>query len=178
MTLKDTLSKLSTTDPSGEDAKAERERLIGIFKEAISALYNKVESFLEEYTASGGLRITKGTTVVEEEHFGRYHAPTMTIFAGSLAVMLVPAGLAVIGARGRIDMSRQGRPAEDDQIWLLRAAAGTGGEEQWAITMPPPPGTHIGGPRFRPGAFGPPTRITKELTKQTFELCLDHLLKL
>ena len=71
------------------------------------------------------------------------------------------------GAKGRVDMYRQGRVGEADRIMLLRVETSPPDPPRWEITVPPKPGM----PRISP------QRLARALlTKQTLEQAIDFLL--
>ncbi|MBZ0255232.1 hypothetical protein K8I31_04175 [bacterium] len=72
--------------------------------EQIDLFFEKVESFLKPYMESNKIVLEYDKQMIEEEYIGEYEVRTAGISIGSIKLKLVPKGMNVIGAHGRIDL--------------------------------------------------------------------------
>jgi len=70
----------------------------------LSNFYEKIESFLEEYTKSGKLSYQFSKKEIVEEYISSYSVSVMNIKLGEHRVKLEPIGTNIIGAHGRVDL--------------------------------------------------------------------------
>lgn len=80
------------------------EKQLAEWKDYLDQLYQKVESFLSQYTNSKKINIEYGSKEIFEEKLGTYEVPTITIIIGGKKISFDPIGTYLIGARGRVDM--------------------------------------------------------------------------
>lgn len=149
MALRETIERL-------RDAQGDREDpadIVARWKGAVSKLYDDIAAWLKPYIDDGDLALERVTKAVQEEATGPYEIDGLDIEVGTETVRLEPKGAVVIGALGRIDISRLG---SGDPLFLV-------------LTGPPQqPTWHLVKPSER-------TRATA-LTKETFEATLEELL--
>lgn len=67
-------------------------------------LYKHVESFLQEYTDRGEIRISYRDIELNEENIGTYKAPEMIMKIGRQEVTMAPIGTLLVGTKGRVDV--------------------------------------------------------------------------
>jgi hypothetical protein len=67
-------------------------------------LYNMIEAFLKDYTASGEIELLYKEVPLNEENIGSYMANQMTVKIGPQEITLKPVGTLLIGAKGRVDV--------------------------------------------------------------------------
>lgn len=82
---------------------------------------NNLLSSMESWAMAEGLKVSKSEVELNEEVYGRYLAPKITILHpdGSMLAEITPIGASVLGANGRVDM--QGYA---DKVILLDLDAG------------------------------------------------------
>ncbi len=83
----------------------------------VNSLFAEIETWLR----AAGLKILKTDIEINEEDYGSYHAPKITVLspAGTELAEITPVGASILGANGRVDM--QGFA---DKIILLDMDAG------------------------------------------------------
>jgi len=93
--------KRRASEERGEDFQHQREQWL----DRLNALYKEIEGWLYPAREKGHLSITYRKIPLMEDLLGRYEAPVMRIqFYNGRFIDLTPAGLHVIGARGRVDI--------------------------------------------------------------------------
>jgi hypothetical protein len=98
--------------------ETKRQERIREFKAHIDVLYNSVREWLDPTN----LVARRDSTHLNEEAVGRYEVPTLIISArGKHIAELRPVGLAIVGAKGRVDLI-----GTFDSIPLLYLLAGGG----------------------------------------------------
>lgn len=90
---------ITTHDPQADWDKA-RNEWIGL----VNDLYTSIEKWLEKYTQSNQILITKEIDEIQEENLGTYSINSMTIMIGQSKIKLKPIGRLILGARGRVDI--------------------------------------------------------------------------
>lgn len=72
--------------------------------DCLSAFYEKIECFLEEYVKEKKLTLHYTEKTIFEAYIGSYSARVLNIELGNHKVKLEPVGTNVIGAKGRADL--------------------------------------------------------------------------
>lgn len=172
MALKDTLAHLLVRQEQDERAKQDVARTIEDWKASVTSLINELQTHLSEYERDGSLKFRPTSVSLDEEALGAYQVSALDIIAGPITLEVRPVARMVVGALGRIDIHRQGRPGEDDRIMLLRSyGQAHGASSTWSISLPAPPGTvrGFGVPRSRRSFV----QLTKEALEQGLEILLS-----
>jgi hypothetical protein len=71
---------------------------------AIGTLHSMVSGWLKEALESGIAKTSATMVTLQEEPFGTYEAPQLTVSVGQKNILFVPKGRFVIGAKGRVDI--------------------------------------------------------------------------
>lgn len=74
----------------------------------LDEFYQLAEGFLQKYIDQGKVRITTATKQITEEHIGSYDVKSLEVQIGTIKVLLDPIGTLIVGAKGRVDMRREG----------------------------------------------------------------------
>ena len=78
------------------------------WKKHLDEFYQLAEGFLQKYIDQGKVRITTATKQITEEHIGSYDVKSLEVQIGTVKVCLDPIGTLIVGAKGRVDMRREG----------------------------------------------------------------------
>ena len=70
----------------------------------LNGLYDQVTSWTAEYTQSGQMRIIQDNVQLREPEIGPYAASVLRIWVGTIEVIMMPIGTAVVGTKGRVDL--------------------------------------------------------------------------
>ena len=182
MALRDTLANLQQQAEQRAQWERDRPQVTQDWRDSVNNLITDIRAYLAEYQADGSMSFAQGEIELSEQHLGKYRASTLSITAGPAVIMVAPVGRMIIGALGRVDMYRQGRPGEQDRILLLHMpTSATDPALQWMITLPPEVGAPVlaPAPRTRPGQQRMPPRQLRQrvpLTKAVLEQVLEFLL--
>ena len=174
MPLRDTLSRLQEQQKRESQAISDRPALIAEWKSAVDELFIKIREYLGEYIREGSLSVKDRHVRLTEESLGTYEVDAMDIHAGPIIILVQPVGLMVIGAAGRVDMHRQGRPSEQHRVMLLRAPESKDNPSlAWFINYPSEATPQM---VFK-YQFPVATRKVTPLTKEALEEAVEFLLK-
>lgn len=160
MALRDTLKAIHDREQEAVAFETQKPKIIANWQEAVKWLLGEVRGWLAEYERDASMEFSNGVVQLDEEALGAYSVDTLSIRVGSAVVRLVPVGRMVIGATGRIDMYRQGRPDESERIKFLRLDSNR--PDQWGMR--------------RPGGLLTRSRELEAVGKDTFEAAIDGLL--
>ena len=160
MALRDTLKAIQDREQEAANFESRKPEVIAAWQESIRWLLKEVRAWLAEYESDGAMTFSTGVVQLDEELLGAYQAETLSIHAGPAGVRLVPVGRMIIGATGRVDIYRQGRPGDSERIKLLRTDADR--PDAWALRRPQ-------NPMLR-------ARDLEPLNRENFEAVLDGLL--
>ncbi|MCJ2055218.1 hypothetical protein MKL09_01480 [Methylobacterium sp. J-048] len=149
MALKETIQRLRDAGGDREEPAA----LVTRWQGAVSGLYDAIAAWLKPFVDDGGIILERRLKPMHEAATGAYEIERLDIEVGTETVRLDPMGTVVIGARGRIDMSRLGSGDP-----LFQVLAGPAEQPGWSIVQP--------SARSR----------STPLTKESFETALDALL--
>lgn len=161
MALKDTLKAIRDKAEAEEDFEAKKPQILKAWRESVLWLEDTIAGWLKEYEKDGALSLSRDGVFLEEEAFGNYPSQALNILVGPTVVRIQPVGRMIIGATGRVDMYRQGRPTDDQRVLFLRLDAEA--PDKWGIRMP------LGGDRSHP--------VLQPFTQEIFESALDGLLR-
>lgn len=156
--IKNKIAEIEAEPPvDWEQEKAEWLKYLGEF-------YERVESYLEEYTSSNRIAIKWDAITLNEELIGAYEAKALTLMFGHYQVKLEPIGANLIAAKGRVDMTGpagavrfvlvdrdQAAPRVESRIYTQDNVSRAQEEGQyqkpiaweWKIATPPPRIQHI-----------------------------------
>lgn len=172
MPLRDTLNRLREQQQETDPA-LDRPRLLAEWKQAADELFQQIRHFLSEYERDGSLSVTSRRVRLKEAALGTYEISALRIQAGPAVIFVQPVALDVSGAQGRVDMHRQGRPAEEDRAILLRRRESEGNAEfGWFVFLP----RDIRDPWERRYSTMPVPRKLLPLSKEVIEQAIDILL--
>lgn len=181
MALKDTLANLQHQEEEKVQGQKDKPKLISEWQKEVADLFEEIQAYLVEYKNDGTMSFSEADVQRSEEMLGTYSIKEMRIVAGPVTIMATPVARMIFGARGRVDLYRQGYVAEQDRLLILRGQKSqTDPTPQWLITLPPNIGTPIAGSAKGPRmgrAAGPQDRQRVSLSKETLEQCLDFLLR-
>ena len=102
-----------SSEDEGVDWEKERDESLGYLKE----LYRQTESFLEEYTKTGQIKLTYRKIETNEENIGSYNADQAILKIGRQEITMTPVGTLIIGAKGRVEVV--GSAGERASFWLI-----------------------------------------------------------
>ncbi len=71
---------------------------------ALHALYGRIEEMLADSGCAGDVRVEKFEVELTEEFVGSYRAPALRIWIGNESVSLIPMGMMIVNAYGRVDL--------------------------------------------------------------------------
>jgi len=163
MALEDTLKKLKDAEEQDKQWEKNLPAQIVAWEQAISKLLDKIEGWLDGYQQAGLLTFDRGKVSISEKVMGvtvKDHLLERLILNTSTPITIVPVGMFIFGARGRVDMFVRGRPMEPQRVILLRKTKPEETEESWVISIPDKTGQ----------------RQYIALKKDSFEKALDFLL--
>lgn len=134
MPLRDTLNRLREKE---QQEQLDRPALIAEWQGAVEDLLAQIRNDLSEYEQDSSISIRLRRIRLNEESLGSYEISAMDIQAGRVLVLIQPVGRIVIGAEGRVDIHRQGRPSEEHRVMLLRIRpSGATSTPHWFINLP------------------------------------------
>lgn len=152
MALKDTIDRILGSRTTMDRMDAQRS-IVGRWQSDVGQLYDRVGEWLKPFVEAGDITLERQEISVEEERTGLYEIDRLDLGVGDEIIRLEPKGTVVIGAHGRIDMSRLGS-GEDPILLVLTDTS----DPQWSIV-------------------DRSARTTLEpLTKETFETAIEKLL--
>ncbi len=139
------------------------------WQDAIKSLFSTLAKYLEEQASDGMLSLSQEPLTLHEDLVGQYEVPVLHVKAPSSSVVFTPGGLFIIGAKGRIDMTVQGRGTQSEKYSLLRRLDANSDAVTWLISCPPARAVpnqivQVGSYEFMP------------LTKQSFEAAMENIL--
>ena len=102
----------------------------------VCKVYEQVIAWLAPLQNEGVVKIQTARKTLSEENIGRYDVDILVLDFSGEAVVLEPIGTIIVGARGRIDIFRRGRPA-DPTMLLLSGSLDAPSWQLWPTSRDP-----------------------------------------
>lgn len=96
------ISRLKSEEKAHREIDWNRRRELWV--EELSLLYKRLVEFLEPYVTEKSIAVVRDGAPLSEEYVGTYVAPLLKIRIGERELFVLPRGMNVIGARGRVDI--------------------------------------------------------------------------
>ncbi|MDB5469507.1 MAG: hypothetical protein JWR84_1067 [Caulobacter sp.] len=130
----------------GPEAEERRARRLQEWTADLEGLFARVQETLEPFIRRGEISAASGKQSYFDETYGQYQGPTLTLTIGPHKILFKPAGVAVIGAKARVDIEG---PARDARLVLVPKErtqvigssvpeSERSGEWRWKFASPPP----------------------------------------
>ncbi|MGB6941406.1 MAG: hypothetical protein WBE37_03265 [Bryobacteraceae bacterium] len=161
-----------SSEDEGVDWEKERDEWLGYLKE----LYRQTESFLEEYTKTGQIKLTYRKIELNEENIGSYNADQAILKIGRQEITMTPVGTLIIGAKGRVEVV--GSAGRARLVLVDSEASGPRIKVNVSVGRKPEPMARERAPRKIKWAWkiatSPPTIRYIELTKESlFQMLME-----
>lgn len=136
--MKNSLQEVLANKKSQLDAETpNRDKLRDDWIEKVNNLYSLINNWLSPLEENGYLRLIYSDIYISEEILGRYKMSRIDIiFFNNEKVELIPIGLHVIGAKGKVNMEIGDREImivgnADDTGWIFAEREGRGKPRTW-----------------------------------------------
>lgn len=126
------LDKLRSLSQEGQ--VADPASLVADWRKAVDELYHFIAVSLHEFTEQSYGRLEFRFRTVREDELGEYQISDLLFVSGAETIVFAPFRRVLLGARGRVDVYRQGRIS--DGLRLLRSEATGPGALPWSIVQP------------------------------------------
>lgn len=135
MALKETLVRLKRQQEDATSFEADKAGMRDEWVAAVGAVVETLRMYLEPFENDGTLKLQERDVDLTEDMLGTYTVRGVTIDAGAVRIEVTPVARVVVGAVGRIDLSRQGFAKSSNRILMLRHEDDDGAK-RWVLRMP------------------------------------------